>query len=795
MLRFSKKGIAAFFLVTVILTGCSNISDHDININQGENDINETDVMEQDAAQENLTADTELVSELKKKYEFAGAAEYSGNVIRVNRNEAIAFKIGYNPWDSDISIYDSFMIYQDADLAFPVETGSYDYDSDTGLLTIEPPFYGIAEMDSSEIDLSHLEGNYLSDAEEDGWGTWPQYYLVSYVDIETGVTLSEPIITVIKVNAELAQTPQLTFDQTEKGQARFTWSEVPGAEGYLLFMINKDEEGFWDSTKVFADISDTQWISEMYESDNEILFLNERFCQYYTSEDMENWLDDTDSFLKEYQIEESYDEYYREYFGVLAYGSDGCSAVSNLLSAKELAHMLPHEPADYSNEETFYDIQSVMGLPAVMCVTMCDGTTAQRVLEYDYDSIRRDEENGRLYITGTAKQTPFQNEFLVSGLSFDVLDEDLRSLKERQEELINKGGNVAPSLKIDDLEGKEEQQAVQEIEDERADIVETAQMKITANSALSEYIASNMLKANEEIDVSYFPEAADTEKLIDAFFEAQYQNPLILGVQGGHIDTDKRILYVEYDFDANTTALKQQEIMEKVAEITRQIISEDMTDMEKEMAINTYLCENACYDDGALENAARYSYTKVDEAFYDAFTAYGILIDGTGVCAGYSGAFKLLADAAGLESIVVTGYLEGSMPHAWNKVMLDGQWYIIDTTNNDNDLIQNALLNLSDTAAYGTLVESDKFVMNANLMDYMANDEELEYYHVTNRYYEQNEIADKLVQLLTEEGNAVLRTDYTIGDEEYKLIAKKVSHTGRKRVNGFYWMGVICMEE
>ena len=129
---------------------------------------------------------------------------------------------------------------------------------------------------------------------------------------------------------------------------------------------------------------------------------------------------------------------------------------------------------------------------------------------------------------------------------------------------------------------------------------------------------------------------------------------------------------------------------EKVEEIVGGIISDGMTDSEKCHAINSYLCDNSYYDNDALENAEKYSFTQVDESFYDSFTAYGILIDGVGVCASYSAAFKLLADAAGLDSIVVTGYLDGSVPHAWNKVKLEENWYIVDSTNNDNEMIQNA---------------------------------------------------------------------------------------------------------
>ena len=37
------------------------------------------------------------------------------------------------------------------------------------------------------------------------------------------------------------------------------------------------------------------------------------------------------------------------------------------------------------------------------------------------------------------------------------------------------------------------------------------------------------------------------------------------------------------------------------------------------------------------------------------------------------GDFKLLAEEAGLEAIVVTGYLDGNLSHAWNKVKIDDE--------------------------------------------------------------------------------------------------------------------------
>lgn len=819
------KNLALLLTMALLLGGCGGkeAGEETSAPNEQKEEQDSPAEKAQDLAKEGQeTSDTgyaALADELKKKYSAADKNEYDGNVIKVDRNKPIQLEIGYNPWDGDVSPYDSFTIYQDADLKFPIETGNIDYDAGKGILTIEPPYSGVAEiMDSDGVDLSHLSGNYLSGDNESGWGTLSQYYMKTSVDLETGKALPSPVITVIKVNAEIPQAPQLVFDQLEDGYARFSWKAVPGAEGYLLFRINKDDEGLWNYCHAFADVKGTQWTSEgdANEFEGQILSLNYDFVQYFASEDFSEWLEtDEGDFLKEFALDVdgiAYDEYWDEYYGVIAYKANGCSPISNLLSAMDISHMLPQEKASHSNEN-FFGIKGVLELPAVMNVTMCDGSKAQKVLDFDFDNYEKDEEYNVIRIKAKALQTPFTEEFAVYEVNWDTLDADMAAVKERQEKLINKGGNVAPSLKIDEETSPKEETKTEESKteekpeedkkqdgNEKPENTQTSQngrtdIKITANSAMSEYIAMHMLETKEAIYLSDFPESADVEQVVDAFFEAQYQNPLVLGIQGGSIDTENRILFVEYDFDPQVTAAKQQEIQERVSQITGEIIADGMTDIEKELAINTWLCENAVYDDAALENAEKYSFTQVDEDFYDSFTAYGILTEGVGVCASYSASFKLLADAAGLDSIVVNGYLDGSVPHAWNKVKLEDDWYIVDATNNDNDLIENALLNLSDRAAYGTLVEGDSFVIDSSLGDYAAREEEQEYYRTTGRFYDTDEISGELASLLTSDGKAVLRTDYDIDDETFYAIAQEAATSAQKNINGFYWMGVIHLEE
>ncbi|WP_054955655.1 transglutaminase domain-containing protein [Paenibacillus dakarensis] len=145
--------------------------------------------------------------------------------------------------------------------------------------------------------------------------------------------------------------------------------------------------------------------------------------------------------------------------------------------------------------------------------------------------------------------------------------------------------------------------------------------------------------------------------------------------------------------------------------------------------LNYYLNDYTEYDYEALENAEKNHFRTVDKKYNDSFTAYGIMVNKVGVCESYAATYKLLSDLAGLDSIVVTGYL-GSVPHAWNKVLLDGKWYNVDSTNNDaNSGIPYLLYNSDDETA-----EDFEFSFNKNywtdegLQQFESNDNSLDYY-------------------------------------------------------------------
>jgi len=74
-----------------------------------------------------------------------------------------------------------------------------------------------------------------------------------------------------------------------------------------------------------------------------------------------------------------------------------------------------------------------------------------------------------------------------------------------------------------------------------------------------------------------------------------------------------------------------------------------------------------------------------------AATAYGALVNGRAVGEGYAMAFKALCDELGFDSRIVLGHLDG-MIHAWNIVMLYGDYYHIDVAMCDVNGIETAFL-------------------------------------------------------------------------------------------------------
>jgi hypothetical protein len=145
----------------------------------------------------------------------------------------------------------------------------------------------------------------------------------------------------------------------------------------------------------------------------------------------------------------------------------------------------------------------------------------------------------------------------------------------------------------------------------------------------------------------------------------------------------------DYDHDkllkawntGNTDALdeKGQAVLKVCEKILTDARANSRSVPEMELYIHDWLVDNMEYDTAELEN-----YGGVPDPDHD--NPYGALVNGLGICSGYTRSFQLLMDLAGIECISVYGHSNNGMEygdHAWNLVHLDEDWYIVDVTWDD----------------------------------------------------------------------------------------------------------------
>ena len=109
----------------------------------------------------------------------------------------------------------------------------------------------------------------------------------------------------------------------------------------------------------------------------------------------------------------------------------------------------------------------------------------------------------------------------------------------------------------------------------------------------------------------------------------------------------------------------EAQVLQRVNDLTYDLA--DQSDYEKSRILfERLVCVNS------------YEFTPNDQ------TAYGALVEGKSVCAGYARAYQLLMQAVGIPCFYLSG-IGGSEPHAWNLVRLDGKWYYTDPTWGDSD--------------------------------------------------------------------------------------------------------------
>lgn len=217
-------------------------------------------------------------------------------------------------------------------------------------------------------------------------------------------------------------------------------------------------------------------------------------------------------------------------------------------------------------------------------------------------------------------------------------------------------------------------------------------------------IGAAVENAQELIDIDL---ALDNDSLNAVLTALQNDRPDLFwfpGSASGMAQNGSTSIRLAYTATGEELAAQRKAFDERIAEILAQVDS--LTPAEQEKAVHDILISETSYIHDSLEKQGQ--------------SAYTALVEGRSVCAGYARAFKLLMDELGIPCVYISGKAldaENGSPahviesqggetdqssekteppttgeevwssHAWCIVSLDGTWYNVDITWDDNNLL------------------------------------------------------------------------------------------------------------
>lgn len=131
-------------------------------------------------------------------------------------------------------------------------------------------------------------------------------------------------------------------------------------------------------------------------------------------------------------------------------------------------------------------------------------------------------------------------------------------------------------------------------------------------------------------------------------------------------DNGKFSLIVEHIYSQEEITAINYIIEKKINDI----IKENMTTEEKIKKIHDYIIDSTKYDVLKTDN--------IHDDTYKSNTAYGVLIQGYGICSGYADTIAIFLNELGIEN-----YKISNDTHIWNLVYINGIWTHLDSTWDD----------------------------------------------------------------------------------------------------------------
>lgn len=611
----------------------------------------------------------------------------------------------------------------------------------------------------SIVTISPVAGVLLTESEEEKyleqdtgvWGNAPMYYIAIHYDMEsdTPKKLKTPKIIPFSIKKG-SKAPEAKGVVDATGRFKLVWDAIEGAEEYRIYKLMADGQITGEKNEPIAGAEsgydDCSLILDATTKETEFDDFSGKGHGLAVHEDS---LDE-----EEYIIGQNYSVNGEYYVSAVVGGQETgfCGAIPT--AQLKIPHKLTEE-----NDIMFRDYKEVSELPLTLDVVNIDGSVTKRKVLYTYQS----------QLTWLGNTSPgYKYQIEGTALTGCVTMEQLQGDYPESVGEITPSGNIEPENKVEkkpdsslpviinpqeekaeeSLVEQQKENTKQHVDKGNEEAVENpdGQAQIFADNAGEEWLALNLVNGQTDISVEAFPDLQTADALEDTFYKVYYQNPYILGLKRFSYDYEKMVLHVDYSYDKETIQKKQQEMTEAGNSIVSEILKDNMNETDKEKAIYDYLTEHCQYDTEALEDAQKNNFQKTEEnRFEDSFNGYGILVSKKGVCQSYAYAYKLLCELGGLDCMVMTGNLDGNLPHAWNAVKIGKEWFQTDATNNAKTAGIPYFLYDADSsiAQMVGFTPDSNFEMDQNLEKYQTENEQYEYYN-TNKL-----VADSMEQYET----------------------------------------------
>lgn len=163
------------------------------------------------------------------------------------------------------------------------------------------------------------------------------------------------------------------------------------------------------------------------------------------------------------------------------------------------------------------------------------------------------------------------------------------------------------------------------------------------------------------------------ERATEIFLMFNYSNPQYYFINGGYAYIESRGILVPTfytEFQSGSKRSQATQAMKNTITSWESTIASAGSTEQKAKAAHDLIAKKVQYDNNYLTNP--------ENPFHQ--SAYSVFCDDHSVCAGYTKAFEMLMNGAGIDTIALL-----STDHAWNMIRINDSWYHTDCTWDDMD--------------------------------------------------------------------------------------------------------------